>query len=140
MSQKKTYDIAIRGHHLDLIWKLFFSRQTFGGVYFGILRNLIIQDLEFKLGAHGSKKVLETLDKIKSKQNIRVKITSSINDFICAKCSQKNSSYCAIVLPEKDDDDFITAKFYELQVSKIYSSKYIIKKLKERGCMEWKNC
>jgi hypothetical protein len=129
---KKTYDIAMRGHHLKAFYILFFLERDWGPAHQEI-KDSLLGDLRFKVGLRNFTKVLDTFKKIKNESGLKIKITSSTNDFVCSKCRQKRSKYCTVRIPAQEDPDQIIPGFYGLKVGEIYSAEFIIRQLKERG-------
>jgi hypothetical protein len=133
VAARKNYDIAMRGHHLRLLHGLLHGKEVYE---YGILRqykNLLKDDLIPKLGKLNALRAMELWEKITSEKGLRIKITASINDFVCKKCKRKRSKMCTRKLPAECDEDRTIPAFYNLSIGRIYTAGFLAERLKEYG-------
>jgi len=120
---KKDHDIALRGHHLLLLYGAF-----------GFWRRIILR-LDMLRDGYGIRHVIYTINVLKkiTKFDIRVKMVDNLDDDICKICRKRNSE-CT-----KDAAGEIEAVMIQglgFKVGKIYSSKYLCKKIREGDITE----
>lgn len=120
---KKDHDIALRGHHLLLLHGAF-----------GFWRRIILR-LDMLRDGYGIRHVIYTINVLKkiTKFDIRVKMVDNLDDDICKICRKRNSE-CT-----KDAAGEIEAVMIQglgFKVGKIYSSKYLCKKIREGDITE----
>lgn len=126
---KKDYDVALRGHHLRLLNSFYF----FGNK--GIIWNVTATE-------HGKKhadNTIKTLERIAS-SNIRVKIIDTIDD-ICKTCNEKRTRKCKEFIPygiSAAASDRETVHCYKLKLNRVYTSIFLLKRLKKMGPQVYK--
>lgn len=121
---KKNYDVALRGHHLRLVYSFYFLGNK------GIIWNVANTE-------HGKKhadNAIETLERIAS-SNVRVKIIDTIDD-ICETCKEKRTKKCKEFIPYGESaaaSDRGAIYLYKLRCNRPYTSKFLLKRLKKMG-------
>lgn len=114
---KKDYSVALRGHHLMLLYIFLFSG--------GAARIWEFLFFRYGYGEKHAQHAVRVLKKIK-RSNTKTKITDVL-DAICEKCKLEKPK-CRN--PKKTGKDVAIAKYVGLKIGNIYTSKYIIRKLK----------
>lgn|GEM_PF-4795093 len=133
MAAKKVYDIAMRGHHLKLLYGLLHAKVVYE---YGVRRRfsaLVFEDLIPKLGRRNALEAMKLWRRIGSEKTLRIKITASTNDFECKKCKWRWSQGCTERLPAHEDDDRTIPAFYDLRIGRIYTAGFLAERLKEYG-------
>ena len=126
---KKDYQVALRGHHLRLLYTFHFYQN--GGDW-------IRTSLTVNYSKRHAENTLKTLRKI-TNSNIKVKIVETIDD-ICKTCKKKKKKECRQFIPygiSATCDDRGTAHYYGFKINrkKPYTAQYILRRLKEKGKM-----
>jgi hypothetical protein len=117
---KKGYDVALRGHHLRILNRFSFLDEE--------SRKKWVRQFMFRwgYGKQHTDYVINILKKIVKSDDIKIKIVSTLDD-ICKECKLKKS----ICRRDIDEYDLNTSTNIGLKIDKIYSSKYILKKLEK---------
>ncbi len=109
----KEYDIILRGHHLVMLYHYCFL----GGESY-VRENMLSEGY----GEEHTEHVVEIFRRIKKSDKLKIIIVDMPDD-ICEKCRRKKvKCYSAL-------DDLSVITYVGLRVCKVYTSKYILKKL-----------
>ncbi len=110
---KKDHDIALRGHHLKLVFSFHFMKNYEKKIW------------ETTACNHGEKQAdnfINILKKITG-SDIKIKIIATVDD-ICKTCDEKETESCIGV-----GNDIDVAIYYGFSINEIYSSSYILSRL-----------
>lgn len=114
----KDYDIALRGHHLMLLHRLYFLDGE---------NTIRLSMRKKKYSKEFINFIISFLKEI-TEPDSQIKISSGTLDDICRRCNQKNKARKGCY---SNGNDFKVIMNVGLRENEIYSSEYILEKLKE---------
>ena len=123
----KDYDVTLRGHHLSVLYSFYLRHGKHR------IRKTSIEEHNKPMAEN----TIKVLKKIVS-SNLRVKIVDTIDD-ICQACDERKTRVCKEFIPygiSAASADRATAHHYGFKIGKVYSSKYILRRIKEKGRMD----
>ena len=113
---KKDYDVVLRGHHINTLrFYLAHGAEKLKTIF-----------RDGKRSSGYTKNAINILKKI-TNSDVRVKFISTLDD-ICKSCNARDKT-CTTRLTASCDKEWL--EYYGFKVSKIYSSKHILKKLQK---------
>lgn len=126
---EKNYDVVLRGHHLRLLYSFYFLGSK------NLIWNIAATDHSWK-HADNTIKVLKRI----TNSNIRIKITDTIDD-ICKTCNEKRTKKCKEFIPygiSAAASDREAIHSYRIKLNRVYTSKFLLKRLKKMGPQVYK--
>jgi hypothetical protein len=114
---KKAYNVVLRGHHLMVLYIFLFlggEAKLWELMYF-----------RYSYGEKHTQHTIKILRKIK-RSNTKIKIIDTLDD-ICGECEQERPECKSL---KKAKRDARIAEYVGLKFGRIYTSRYIIRKLK----------
>lgn len=115
---RKKFDVALRGHHLMLLYMFCF--------WGGPSKVWSLMALYYGYGVKHAEDVLKGLEKI-LRPNTRIKITDNLDD-VCSTCRIKKVDCNS---RKKAERDTRIAEYAGLEVGRVYSVRQILRKLKK---------
>lgn len=124
----RDYDITLRGKHLDILY----------GFYFAGRKDVIFLVAQNDHGQMHAENIIHVFKKI-TQNNIRVKIVETV-DSTCKTCEEKVTRKCKEFIPYGESAAAADrgAMHHYGFVKRIYTSQFILNRIKEKGpCLRY---